>query len=168
MTTSWHIGFICSGNICRSPYAEGLLRHLAREKGWGDRLRVSSAGTLGIDDAPADTLTLALAAERGFQLLSHRSRGVSRPYLENCDVVLCMGRSHVEGLREEFPELGARIYLLGSYPHLHLDGDPIPDPVGREVEVFLEVHAAIESALQPVLVDLRRRFSLDPDPRAGD
>lgn len=153
----YHVSFICSGNICRSPFAEGLLRKIAIDRGWGD-LRVSSAGTLQIHDAPCDAITLALGIERGVNLLDHRSQGTSAKYMASCDLVLGMGRAHVETLREVFPHYASRVFLLGSYPDESLEGEQIPDPIGSDEAVFRDIHDRIEAALDPVLQALEKRF----------
>ncbi len=153
----YHVSFICSGNICRSPFAEGLLRKIGNDRGW-DGLKVSSAGTLGIHDSPCDSVTLALGVERGVNLLAHRSQGIEEEYMASCDLVLGMGVAHVETLREVFPQYADRVFLLGSYPDAALDGEEIPDPIGRDEATFQDVHDAIEVALHPVLHVLGKRF----------
>ncbi|MEM7260528.1 MAG: low molecular weight protein-tyrosine-phosphatase [Planctomycetota bacterium] len=154
----YRIGFVCSGNICRSPYAEGLLRHRMADFPWAERVEVSSAGTLGIDDAPASSSTMTIAIERGVNLLSHRSQGVSEEWIARQDLVIGLDRNHIGELRDRFPDHHARIYLLGSFPEHELVGADVPDPVGCEEEFFREVHEQIEVALAPLLHFFRQRY----------
>jgi protein-tyrosine-phosphatase len=125
--------FICTGNICRSPTAEALLRQrLEREglTGW----EVESAGTWTVDGRPASHYAIQVMAERGLDLTPHRSRGVSRAMIEQADLVLVMTRNHVEALRLEFPQHAARIRLLSEMK----DGRryDIKDPYGGSLAEY--------------------------------
>jgi protein-tyrosine-phosphatase len=96
--------FVCTGNICRSPMAEVLLRaRLNRDKarrGW----RVKSAGTIMAGGGSASAYAIAEMAERGIDLCAHRARGISRELMEEADLVLAMAQSHVEALEAIFPD----------------------------------------------------------------
>ena len=82
--------FVCSGNIVRSPLAEGYLRKVFAEIGVED-VSVSSAGTLGIEGSPADAGAVALALERGFDIRRHRSRGIDPRELSRADLIVVRG-----------------------------------------------------------------------------
>jgi protein-tyrosine phosphatase len=78
--------FVCAGNICRSPFAEGLARRLADELGLD--VDFASAGTIAIDGAPASDDALAVAREHGVDLSGHRARRVSSLLTDEADLVL--------------------------------------------------------------------------------
>ena len=155
MATPFHVTFVCSGNICRSPYAEALLSKFASDEGWADKIRVTSRGTLPLHDVPAHEYALQFGARHSLYLLTHRSRPIDEEHLETCDLVLGMASEHVEKLRDDHPEHAEKIYLLCSYPERDAQGEEIPDPMGQKPEVFREVFDKIEVAIQPLLHRLR-------------
>ncbi len=161
MAEPLHVSFICSGNMCRSPFAEAYLRQTAKKEYWIDLIRVSSAGTLGIIGSPAHTTTIALSAEYGLNLLEHRSQAASSEYLKGCDVVLGMSSEHVAELRKANPDLAERIYLFGNYPDSSLEGPEIPDPVCKEEEEFRKCHTAIAQAIEPIIQELRTLLGVE-------
>ena len=75
MNDSFRVLFVCTGNICRSPMAEGLLRHILPER-LKSKVTVSSAGTHAIDGNPAEPLADLAAQERGFSLSEHKAAAV--------------------------------------------------------------------------------------------
>ncbi|HMD45652.1 MAG TPA: hypothetical protein VKG43_05810, partial [Acidimicrobiales bacterium] len=98
--------FVCTGNICRSPMADVVLRHLAEEQVLGDgsplagRLRVSSAGTGPWHEGePMDPRARHALAARGHTDHGHVARQISRAQLERVDLVVGLTRRHAETLR---------------------------------------------------------------------
>ena len=138
-----HVSFVCSGNICRSPYAEARFRRWLEDEGWSDRIEVSSAGTLGIFDRPAHPLSIAVGED--LELSGHRSRGVNLRYLKGCGLVLGLSPYHVEELREDYADFRGRVYLLGSFPDSHLDGEDVPDPIGHGLPEFHDMAVRIDA-----------------------
>jgi len=105
--------FVCTGNICRSPMAEVLLRRRLEDEGFVDWV-VESAGTWTDDDKPASLFAVQLMAAQGYDLSAHRSRRVNRERLETADLVLVMTRHHAEALRLEFPDISGKLFLLSE------------------------------------------------------
>ena len=105
--------FVCTGNICRSPTAEALLRHRLEQEGLKD-WEVESAGTWTMGGRAASRYAVQLMATRGLDLTAHRSRAVNRHIIEQADLVLTMTQGHAEALRLEFPDQAAKIYLLSE------------------------------------------------------
>jgi protein-tyrosine phosphatase len=143
--------FVCSGNICRSPYAEGYLRHRL-----GDRagFRVVSAGTLGIHGGPASPETVRLAEESGFDLRGHRSRGVTYEAVDEADRILVMEDAHRRALLVRYPEDGHKVRLLSEY-HPSV-GQPaaapdIFDPIGRPLDDFRQCFRLIRDSVEGLL-----------------
>ncbi|MGE3164607.1 MAG: low molecular weight protein-tyrosine-phosphatase [Planctomycetota bacterium] len=153
-----HVCFVCSGNVCRSPFAEGLLRHETVRRGWSDSVTVTSAGTFGIVDRTAHPWMLEEARRRGFDLDPHRSRAVKASHLRECDYILGFSREHVAELRELLPDLQERVYLLGAFPLHDADGPEIADPIRRGEADFVECVDAIRVALDRLLQELGKRL----------
>lgn len=144
---------ICSGNICRSPYAETLLAHAVAKRGWDDRIEVTSAGTLGIVGQPAHELSLTVAAERGIDLLHFRSSALDGEALEKADVVVALGREHLKWLSHHVGESPPTIWLItapGEDPAPE-ESPGIPDPIGEDEETYRAALRSIDATIEPLV-----------------
>lgn len=149
-----HVCFICSGNICRSPYAEARFRFLVEAAGLGDAVSVSSAGTLGINGVGEDPRTAAKVEELGGSLDDFLSRGIDEEIVAESDLIVCMATSHFNELSFQYPEASSRIRLLRQDED-ESSGADIPDPVTRGSDEYEAALRMIENAL-PALLDLVR------------
>lgn len=140
------VTFLCTGNVCRSPYAEGSLCHATSGEAWQERIQVRSAGLLNLGGAHAHEHMIQIAQQRGFDLTEHRSQIITAEILRQSDLILGMDREHVRTLREIGPH-AARVFLLGSYPEAHLDGPEVPDPIGRDHAEFVNVADQIDGLI---------------------
>ena len=125
--------FVCSGNICRSPFAEAAARARLEAAGY----EVASAGTLMTEGNPSTADARAVAHEVGLDLTGHRSRPATRELLAGADRIFAMDRSHVARLSQQ----GFRAELLDP------DGGEIPDPYGRGVEAYRTSYRMIAAVL---------------------
>lgn len=143
--------FVCTGNTCRSPLAEAVARREAEERGWGDRVRVVSAGTGAFPGMPASEGSTAVASRHGLALEGHRSSLLTPELASGADLVLGMSPGHVLRARELAPE--ARVELLGSFARgeTGLAGPAVPDPIGAPVEVYEETYQVIRELVARVM-----------------
>jgi len=152
--------FVCLGNICRSPLAEGVFLHLAGERGVLDRFDVDSCGTGGWHvGEPADPRAQEVARRNGIELLSVGRRLEPGPDFRRFDLIVPMDRQNLRTLRSE----GApqeRVRLLRSFdpvlrgaPESELD---VPDPYWDEDEGFDIVYRMIHAACGGMLDELDR------------
>lgn len=147
--------FVCLGNICRSPLAEGVFQHLAEQKGMGEQFRVESAGTGSwhVGDTP-DERSQEVAARHGISLDS-RARQVRPEDLEEFDWVVVMDRDNLRTLERMRDARGGdrRIHLLRSFDDQG-DGDEVPDPYyggpGGFDDVYEMVRRSCENLLEHV------------------
>ena len=149
--------FVCLGNICRSPAAEGVFLHLLNERGLSDRFVVDSAGTGGWHTGnPADRRMQAAAARRGIQLLS-RARQISLDDLSDFDLVLTMDDANlaaVQGLaREAGNRATATVRPMLSYSQRFSETE-VPDPYYGGEAGFEHVLDLLEDACSNLLDDL--------------
>jgi protein-tyrosine phosphatase len=147
--------FVCSGNICRSPMAEAILRRRARE-GARDRIEAASAGTLQIEGEPADAIAAAVAGASGYDLSAHRSRGLTRAMLLDAALVAVMEREHLEEARLLAPEQPA-IRLCGEFlgdGGAGSEAVEIPDPVGLDEDEFRRCLGLLERCVEGLLATL--------------
>jgi protein-tyrosine phosphatase len=143
--------FVCTGNTCRSPLAEGLAKKLLADRlgcGVGDLPRrgvwVLSAGVAAYGGGPAAAEAAAAAAEWGADLSGHRSRPVNPQLLAAADAVVAMTRGHAHALSARYPGVGPAPTLLGGEADLD-------DPIGAGLDVYRECARAIAGHLQRLL-----------------
>lgn len=121
--------FVCTGNICRSPTAEGVFRAQARSRGVIDLLRIDSAGThdYHVGEGP-DPRAIAHAARRGYDLTPLRARQVARADFDEFEFILAMDRGHLRILKSIAPERSpARLAMFLDYSE-SWPGLDVPDP----------------------------------------
>jgi protein-tyrosine phosphatase len=144
--------FVCLGNICRSPTAEGVFRDLARRRGMEDGLFIDSAGTSGWHvDTPADSRARAEAKRRGICLEDLRSRQVNQADFERFDYVVAMDESNLADLREICPApLSGRIHHFTDFAP---EGTPagVPDPYYGGTDGFAKVFDLITQCSEGLL-----------------
>ncbi|HVO15677.1 MAG TPA: low molecular weight protein-tyrosine-phosphatase [Alphaproteobacteria bacterium] len=149
--------FVCTGNICRSPTAEGVFRKLVAEAGLDDAVAVDSAGTHGYHvGEPPDERSCAAALRRAVDITAQRARRVSRADFAEFDLILAMDRDHFRALRAMAPQGAAeRVRLFLDYaPELGVKD--VPDPYYGGPDGFEDVLDLIETAAEKLLLDLRR------------
>ena len=131
---------ICTGNVCRSPMAEGLLRARFGARGRG---AVESAGLAALEGRPAEPMAVALLAERGIDISGHRARQLTPELLRAFDLVLVMGGAQERRLAALAPWARPRIQRLGGY-----GGFDVPDPYGEPRSAYERALALIERGLE--------------------
>lgn len=104
--------FVCTKNQCRSPIAAALFKDYLILTGMGDDWRVDSAGTWADSNHPATRLTQEVMLELGEDLGNHRSKEISREFLQEFNLVLVMEMGQLEALKVEFPDLEDKFVLL--------------------------------------------------------
>ncbi|MBQ7542404.1 MAG: low molecular weight phosphatase family protein [Clostridia bacterium] len=129
------IVFVCTGNTCRSPMAEGMFRVLAEKYGVRD-VTCTSCGTAAYTGMPATPYAVSAAAAYGADISAHRSRPLTEYLLREGDLFVGMTRTHANVLRQ---------YL--SPEKVRVLGDGIPDPFGGSQEDYRDCAAAIYAAL---------------------
>jgi protein-tyrosine phosphatase len=149
--------FVCSGNICRSPMAAEYFRHRAAHSGLS-HVVVDSAGTLGIEDAPAAEEAVQAMAEIGVDLSGHRSKGLTATLLRTTDLTVAMTRGHLEHLALRYPEGHDRRLLLRAFEK-GPDPDPaargLRDPIGEPLIVYRELVPLIVSCVDHLLLHMK-------------
>lgn len=150
--------FVCMGNICRSPTAEGVFRAHARRHAPGVDIEIDSAGTHAyhVGESP-DPRTIDAAARRGIDLASLRARQVSDDDFERFDLIIAMDRlNHATLLDRSPPEHHSRIRTLLEFAGSTTLAD-VPDPYYGDDRGFDEVLDLVESAVEGLLAEVRHR-----------
>ena len=153
--------FVCLGNICRSPLAEGVFRHLVEAAGLAERFEIDSAGTSSyhIGDAP-DERTSAVARARGVELTS-RARQIKPQDLHDFDYVLAMDAENLRNVKRLVRgEAGAEIELLRAFDSEARAERDVPDPYYGGQRGFEDVHDMVERSCSGLLEHIREAHRL--------
>ncbi len=154
--------FVCLGNICRSPTAEGIMVHLVERAGLRARFAIESAGVAGyhVGERP-DRRSLATARARGVELPS-RARQWRRDDFARFDLVLAMDADNRAALVELAPDTAARekVRLLRSFDPAAELGAPVPDPYYGGPDGFEHVFDVCEAACRGLFEHLRSAHAL--------
>jgi protein-tyrosine phosphatase len=157
---AYRIVFVCSGNICRSPTAEVILRALVADAGLADRVEVCSAG---IGDwhvgERADPRSAAALTRRGFDASQHRARQFEPDWFDDHDLVVALDRSHMRSLQAMAAGSSReQVRLLLSFDPESPVVD-VPDPYYGGRQGFDDVLDMIERACRALLGEIRRELA---------
>ncbi|MFQ5341112.1 MAG: low molecular weight protein arginine phosphatase, partial [Anaerolineae bacterium] len=114
MTNRKTILIVCTGNVCRSPMAAGLLQHRLSAAGLSDEYEVRSAGTWAVTGARAAVHACLVMAERGIDITDHRAQDISAGAVADAALTLVMTNAHREAIVAEFPDVCTKTYLLSE------------------------------------------------------
>lgn len=150
--------FVCMGNICRSPTAEGVMRQRLQEHGLDRRVEVDSAGleSYHVGDAP-DRRAQAAARRRGYDLSGLRARQVAPEDFARFDLILAADRSVLKELRRLCPDQYAGRLALCLDHSRRFKGQEIPDPYYGGPQGFERTLDMIEDMAQGLLADIERK-----------
>ena len=150
--------FVCLGNICRSPTAEGVFRHYVEQAGLSDKITIDSAGTSDwhLGKTP-DPRTVVAAAQRGYDVSTLRGRQVTAEDFAEFDLILAMDKSNHSDLQEIQP--AASRAELGLYlPRFGISPDEVPDPYYGGEDGFELVLDMLEHASQVLLDEIKAKM----------
>jgi protein-tyrosine-phosphatase len=147
--------FVCTGNMCRSPMAEGLARQMlcerlgvAREELEEAGFRVESAGTAAMGGRSPSPEAVAAMAEVGVDISDIMSQPLSYELVGDADIIYGMSRGHVDSVGAVDTEAGRRARLISP------DGTAIEDPIGQPVEAYRRVRERLERAIRERIEEL--------------
>ncbi len=153
--------FVCLGNICRSPTAEGVFRALVKSEGLIERIEIDSAGTHAyhVGEGP-DPRAQSTAARRGIDLSQLRGRRATKKDIEKFDYVLAMDEDNYNNLMRIAPgQFQSRVRLLMDFAPERAE-DEVPDPYFGGEGGFDRVLDMIEDAANGLLADIRRQHKV--------
>jgi len=138
-----HILFICTGNTCRSPMAEGYFRSLVENEGLSD-VQVSSAGTYASDGEPPSSYSVQALKEYGLDISEQRSSRLTRALIEDADMIIAMSASHRMFVSQIDATAMVKTELLGEYSN---NGGDVADPFGGNLDLYSFCFSTMKPAL---------------------
>jgi len=160
------ITFICSGNICRSPIAEVILKKMISKTKYKSDVLVQSAGTLSIPTSAAHGYAVDICHDSDIDLTHHLSRHVNSEIIQSSDLVFSMAQNHMSYLLKNFPEYKSKFVLLKQWQKPKLISIPsIADPIGHEKDffksTFSEIHSELKRILPAILNEVKNYIAED-------
>ena len=154
--------FVCTGNICRSPMAEGLFRHAV--KGRGD-YKILSAGVGAIDGQPPSSHAIRALKELDIDISGQRSHMLTGRMVEEADYILGMTHSHLDSITLLYPHAAEKTFLLREFDDtLDTFEKDISDPIGGTLDVYLNCRDQIEQGIASLLNFIDQSSALTPKP----
>ena len=153
--------FVCTGNTCRSPVAEGILKKMLKDRGIRG-VMVSSAGICSLENMLASPFAIHIAGQHDMDLSRHRSRQLTQKVLEESDLILVMSLEHLDFIKKIDEKAVGKTYLVKLFPKSHPvsneEYDPgvlfIKDPIGGSPADYEKSFLEIENEVKRIFPDI--------------
>lgn len=150
------IMFICTGNICRSAMAEGIMKKIVKDKNID--AKVYSCGIYAETGDYATYNAIEAAKKYNVNISSHRATNIRESNIEEMDLILCATQSHKQSVIYLYPNLREKIYTMKEYAKLDNNGQDmdIKDPWGYDMNVYTNCVMEIEKCIQEITKQLNK------------
>lgn len=150
MSASKSVLFVCTGNTCRSPMAEGLFRKAIQDR---DDFTVASAGVAAYPGAPMSQETRILLKSRGVELKGFESQPISEELIDQATHVFAMTAGHLQALTSLFPDHEDKFYLACEFADVPGKGlaCDVPDPIGMGKRAYEDVAKTLDHAIPTII-----------------
>ena len=145
--------FVCTGNVCRSPMAEELLRAAL---GADSNYRVLSAGIGALDGQPVTEESVVAMAELGRDISGHYSQALRVPLVASADFIFTMTRQQQDAIQTLFPMAAEKTFLLREFEDAEIIGKDVADPIGQPLEVYRRTRDQIKRAIPSIIEFIRQ------------
>ncbi|NKF22827.1 low molecular weight protein-tyrosine-phosphatase [Solimonas marina] len=137
---------VCTGNICRSPIGEGLLKARLKDR----NLEICSAGTGALIGHPADPLAVEVAADHGLDISMHRAQQATQPLLSSMDLILTLDNGHSDWINARYPQLRGRVHKIMKWNENADVADPYRQPKAAFEQAWTDIETGIDAWLQKI------------------
>src|SRR5438477_10515458 len=146
--------FVCTGNVCRSPMAEGIFRQAIEGRG---TYRVLSAGLGAMEGQPPSPYAVQAVRELGIDISGQRSRMLTPELVQQADYIFGMTHSHIDTVMLLYPQAAEKTFLLRDFDEtLDVFEKAISDPIGGSYDVYLNCRDQIEQGIVSLLAFLEQ------------
>ncbi len=142
-----NILFVCTGNTCRSPMAEGILNSMSKKKGL--KIKAKSAGIAAFDGGPPAGNAVKAMEEIGIDINDHKSTTLHRDLVMESDLILTMSQSHKQAIVRNFPDFRDKVFTLIEYTYKE-EGDII-DPFGGSLKTYQDTRDEIAHCIKEIV-----------------
>lgn len=150
--SAYSILIVCTGNICRSPMAEGLMKSMW-PKALGRQSLIHSAGTHATQGLPAEPNAVRVLDERGVDIRKHRSRALDSTLTINADLILTMEGHHTDFIKNYVKDEPVNVRLLCGFDATEECGE-VPDPYGESLHTYRECANMIQECIGRIITFL--------------
>jgi protein-tyrosine-phosphatase len=150
MVEKFRVLFVCTGNICRSPLAEGYLRHLCETNKYSN-IETDSAGIAALHGASPSKEAVVVAEDWGFDISKLKSRQFNKNDLTNFDLVITMTGEQRKWIIDNFHVMENSIKLLREFSSNGGIADDIPDPIGMSLDVYNVIFCNIKKSIEGLI-----------------
>ncbi len=154
------ITFVCSGNICRSPIAEAILKKMITKTKYRSHIKVQSAGTLDLPNSQAHDFAISVCSDIDIDLTDHLSQPITKKIVEDSELIFCLAQNHINYLLKRYPQYKNKIFMLKQWnKNQPLFIPSIADPIGHDLrffkETYKEIYFEIKRILPSILIKAR-------------
>ncbi len=155
----YYITFVCSGNICRSPMALGILRRAFERTKYRKIVHIDSAGTLYLPSTPAALEAIEVSEQAGIDIGTHLSKPLTFEIVLKSNLIICLALNHYQQLAAQYPAFRDKIFLLKQWGRdTRLANPSVADPIGHNKDYFQRIFNEIEREIQRVIPEISRRI----------
>lgn len=159
-----HVLFVCLGNICRSPLAQGIFEELVEKHNWQKLFAIDSAGTSNYHENQLPcSISIAVAKRNGIDLTTQRSRPVHLTDAKHFDYLIAMDNSNYHSLIHEFGSDPQKTFLMRGFEktgYQKRNPKDVPDPYGQSEKEAQQVFEILENSLLYFVEFLKKQHSL--------
>ena len=145
--------FVCTGNSCRSPMAEGILKDILIKRAISG-VSVESAGTGAPFGVYPTRYAVMVMKEKNIDISFYQSQPVMGKMVEEVDLILVMEKIHKHFITRLESRVGSKVFLLKSYGRQNRTEEEIADPIGRDLEFYLACRDELENEIERILPDI--------------
>jgi len=155
------ITFVCSGNICRSPMAAGILKQILSRTKYKNIVEINSAGTLKMITSPASLNAIEVSSKFDINLSEHLSKHIQTEMVREANIIICMALNHYNYITRKYTAFKYKTILLKQWKIKHQLMNPsIADPIGHDMQfykqTFTEIHDEIMRIFPALISEIKK------------